>query len=122
MAFEELLNHKCNIYHLQKTENPIGYGLKPSLDFSYPDEPDEKKVVCHFGVESLEASVKQEQPQNVLREKIKLTLPIDTDIRINDKVVDCDSKFEYTAEKPVKVRNHHIYVYIKRTKEQEALT
>ncbi|MBE6845038.1 MAG: DUF3599 family protein [Ruminococcus sp.] len=121
MAFEELLNHKCNIYHLRKTEKSVGYGLKPSLNFSYPEEPDEKDVTCHFGIESFEASVKQEQPQNVLREKIKLMLPFDTDIQINDKVIDCDSKFEYTAEKPVKVRNHHIYVYIKRTKEQEAL-
>ena len=121
MAFIDLLDHKCNIYHLKKTEKSPGFGLQPSEVFDYPENPDEKEVICHFGVESLETSVEQKNPQNVLREKIKLTLPIETDIRINDKIVDCESGLEYTAERPKPVRNHHIFVYIKRTKEQEAL-
>lgn len=121
MAFEELLDHRCDIYHLHKTENSMGYGLPSSETFDYPEKPDESNVICHFGVESLDAGVEQKQPQNVLHERIKLTLPIGTDIRINDRIVDCESKLEYTAEKPHKIRKHHIYVYIMRTHEQEAL-
>lgn len=121
MAFKDLLDHKCDIYHLIKTKKSPGFGLQSSDVFSYPEKPDEKEVACHFGVESLETSVEQKNPQNVLREKIKLTLPIGTDIRINDKIVDCKSGLEYTAERPRNIRGHHIFVYIKRTKEQEAL-
>ena len=121
MSLENLLNHKCDIYHLSKTKKSPGFGLQPSIVSGYPDKPDEKGVICHFGVESLETSVTQKNPQNILQEKIKLTLPVGTDVRINDKIVDCESGLEYTAERPKPIRNHHIFVYIKRTKEQEAL-
>lgn len=121
MSIEKLLDHKCNIYHLRKTQKSPGFGLPPSEAFDYPEKPDEKEIICHFGIESLDTRTEQKNPQNVLQEKIKLTLPIGTDIRINDKIVDCESGLEYMAERPKPVRNHHIFVYIKRTKEQEAL-
>ena len=121
MAFLDLLDHKCDIYHLSKTKKSPGFGLQPSEVSEYPKKPDEKGVICHFGVESLETNVTQKNPQNVLQEKIKLTLPVGTNVRINDKIVDCESGFEYTAERPKTIRNHHIFVYIKRTKEQEAI-
>lgn len=121
MAFEKLLDHTCDIYHLRKTESVMNYGLPLSESFDYTDAPDEKSVPCHFGVESLDTDVTQKNPQNVLHERIKLTLPYGTDIRINDKVIDCASNLEYTAERPRNIRNHHIFVYIKRTKTQEAL-
>ncbi|MGN1480751.1 DUF3599 family protein [Porcipelethomonas sp.] len=121
MAIEDLLDHKCDIYHLKKINKSVGFGLSESISFEYGDIPDLKNVICHFGVESLDSSVEQKAPKNILNEKIKLTLPIGTDIRINDKVVDCNSGLEYTAERPRNIRNNHIFVYIKRTKEQEAL-
>lgn len=121
MSLEKLLDHRCDIYHLKESENPVGYGLPSSKSFAYHDKPDEKAVPCHFGIESLDAGTEQKNPQNILHEKIKLTLPFGTDIRINDKVVECGTGLEYTAEKPRNIRNHHIFVYIKRTKEQEAL-
>lgn len=121
MAFEKLLDHTCDIYHLKKNNNSIGYGLPDSAGFSYSDKPDIKALKCHFGVESLDTDVTQKNPQNVLHERIKLTLPYGTDIRINDKVVDCASGLEYTAERPRNIRNHHIFVYVSRRKEQEAL-
>lgn len=121
MAIEDLLDHKCNIYHLQKSEKSVGFGLPDSEEFGYSKDPDLKNVICHFGIESLDGKTEQKNPQNVLNEKIKLTLPIGTDIRINDMVVDCDTGYEYTAEKPRNIRNHHIFVYVKRTKSQEAL-
>ncbi len=121
MSLENLLDHKCDIYHLNKSKSTVGYGLSDSVSFKYKDIPDLKNVICHFGVESFDSSVEQKNPQNVLTERIKLTLPMGTDIRINDKIIDCSTGLEYTAEKPRNIRNHHIFVYIKRTKEQEAL-
>lgn len=121
MSFDGLLNHKCDIYHLVKSDVTVGYGLPSSPAFDYPIEPDEPEISCHFGIESLDSEVAQKNPQNVLREKIKLTLPIGTDIRINDKVVDCATGLEYTAERPRNIREHHLFVYVHRVKEQEAL-
>lgn len=40
MSLENLLNHSCNIYHLQKGGDSPGYGLAASPTFSYPEEPD----------------------------------------------------------------------------------
>ncbi len=53
--------------------------------------------------------------------RIKLVLPIGTDIRLNDRIVNCDTGYEYTAEIPQNIQNHHIYVYIKRTERQRPL-
>ena len=121
MALADFLDHKCDIYHLIQSKDSPGYGLPDSPVFNYNNKPDEKEIPCHFGIESLDAETEQKQPQNILREKIKLTLPAGTNIRINDRIVDCNSGLEYTAERPRNIRGQHIFVYIKRIKEQEAL-
>ena len=116
MAIEDLLDHRCDIYHLKKSEKTVGYGLPSSSSFEYPEKPDEKEIPCHFGVESFGtgSGTEQKQPQNILSEKVKLTLLCGTDIRINDKIIDRDSGLEYIAEKTRNIRNHHIFVYVKR--------
>lgn len=125
MAIEDFFDHKCDIYHLKKSTNSPGYGLPESASFSYPDTPDEPKVNCHFsvmfGTNITRNAVHQEQPINKYDIGIKLTLPMGTDVRINDKIVDCDSGFEYTAEQPRNIRNHHTFVYVKRTETQQPL-
>lgn len=85
MSLENLLDQKCDIYHLKESEKSVGYGLPGSQSFVYPDKPDVSNVICHFGIESLDTGTEQQQPQNILHERIKLTLPSGTDIRINDK-------------------------------------
>ena len=121
MSLEALLNHTCDIYHIQKEGKSPGFGLAASPSFSYPEEPDIKKQACHFGVKPANVTTTQTAPANLLEAKTKLTLPIGSDVRINDKIVDCATRLEYTAEQPVNVRNHHIFVYIKRNTGQEAL-
>ena len=61
MSFENLLDHKCDIYHLNESEKAVGYGLPDSQSFGYPDKPDEESVPCHFGVESLDAETEQKR-------------------------------------------------------------
>lgn len=121
MSLEALLNHTCDIYHIKKGGKSPGYGLAASPSFDYPEEPDIKGQTCHFSVKTHNATITQTAPANLLESKIKLTLPIGTDVRLNDKIVECATGLEYTAEQPVNVRDHHIFVYIKRNKGQEAL-
>ena len=121
MSLESLLNHTCDIYHIEEGDASPGFGLEASPSFSYPQQPDISGQPCHFGVKTQSVTVTQTAPANLLDVKTKLTLPIGTDVRLNDKIVDCATKLEYTAEQPVNVRNHHIFVHLKRTGEQQAL-
>lgn len=121
MSLEALLNHTCDIYHIQKEGKSPGFGLASSPSFSYPTEPDIKAQPCHFGVKFHNVTITQTEPANMMDAKIKLTLPLGTDVRLNDKIVDCASGLEYTSEQPVNVRNHHLFVYIKREGDQKAL-
>lgn len=114
MSLEALLNHTCDIYHAIESEETPGYGLPSSPIFSYPEEPDISGVECHFGVRSATVTVTQTAPANLMDAKIKLTLPLGTDVRLNDKIVDCATGHEYTAEQPINIRNHHLFVYIKK--------
>ena len=111
MAFEDFLDHLCNIYHDREAQVTPGYGLPASPSFSYPD----------FGVKSQSVTITQTAPANLMDAKIKLTLPAGTDVRRNDKIVDCMTGLEYTAEQPINIRGHHVFVYIKRTGGQKAL-
>lgn len=121
MALEDFFDHYCDIYHIDEKEASPGYGLAASPSFSYPTEPDIKAQNCHFGVRSQSVTVTQTAPANLMDAKIKLTLPAGTDIRINDKIVDCDTGLAYTAEQPRNIRGHHLFVYIKKTEGQKPL-
>jgi len=121
MSLEFLLDHTCNIYHIRADALSPGYGLAASPSFSYPEEPDIAGQVCHFGVKTRNVTITQTAPANLMDAKIKLTLPIGTDVRLNDKIVDCATGLEYTTEQPVNVRGHHLFVYIKREGEQKII-
>jgi hypothetical protein len=121
MALEDFFDHKCNIYHIIKGEATPGYGLPASPSFSYAAEPDISEQECHFGVKSQSVTIVQLEPQKAIDAKIKLTLPAGTDIRLNDKIVDCDTGLEYTAEIPHNIRGHHIFVYIKKEEAQKPI-
>lgn len=121
MSLEALLDHTCDIYHIVEGEKSPGYGLPASPSFSYPAEPDISGQSCHFGVRSQSVTVTQTTPANIMDAKIKLTLPTGTDIRLNDKIVDCATGLEYTAEQPRNIRGHHLFVYIKMKGEQGQL-
>lgn len=114
MAIEDLFDHKCNIFHLQSESGKRGYGLPDSRNFRYSDVPDISDQPCHFSVRNGTLVVVQGEPQKDLNASLKLSLPIGTDIRINDKIVDCDTGFEYEAEVPRSIRGHHIVVQVHR--------
>lgn len=120
--FENFFNHKCNIYHIALEKEQIGYGFSESdTNFKYPDTPDIKNQRCHFHNKSNSVSLNQKEPDNNLMITRKLSLPIDTDIRTNDKIVDCDTGLEYTAILPNNIKGHHKSVVLTRTTRQAVL-
>ena len=121
MSLENLLDHTCDIYHIIEEGKSPGYSLPASPSFSYPKEPDISGTICHFGVRSSNVTVTQTEPANLMDAKIKLTLPAGTDVRLNDKIIDCNTGFEYTAEQPRNIRGHHIFVYVKMIGEERHL-
>jgi len=121
MSFTGLLDHKCDIYHIKAQSKSPGYGLPSSPAFSYAEEPDEKDVPCHFGVRNSNVTVAQKDPQAVRIATVKLALPAGTDVRLNDKIIDCETGYEYTAEIPRNIRGHHVTIIVKPTGQQELL-
>lgn len=120
---EDLFDHECKIFHVQTTSSSPGYGLPTGSDvkYGYGSTPDIAKVSCHFGVKNSNITIVQGEPQNDMDARIKLTLPIGTDVRLNDKIVSLETGLEYTAEQPRNIRDHHIIVYIKRMEKQKPL-
>lgn len=121
MAFEDLLDHLCDIYHNREEQKTPGWGLPASPSFSYPEEPDISEQKCHFGVKSQSVTITQTAPANLMDARIKLTFPAGTDVRLGDKIVDCATGLAYTAEQPIDIRGHHVFVHIKRIGGQKAL-
>lgn len=114
MALKDFFDHTCDIYHIRKKETSPGYGLPTSPDFHYPNMPDLSGIPCHFEVKSQSVTISQNQPLNLMDASIKLVLPTGTQVRLNDKIVDCETGYEYTAEVPHNIRGHHVFVWIRK--------
>lgn len=112
MAFEDLLEQKCNIYHLGKIVTDMGYGITKE-DYGYPDTPDLENIPCHLNVEA-SANLEQTEVENEYIYTGKPQLPVGTDVRINDRIIDVSTGLEYYAQVPRNIRNHHIVVMVQR--------
>lgn len=114
MAFEDSLNHRCNIYRLVKKSEKQNYSLPDMDTFKYNDIPSETDIPCHFCYGSAFGSLKQQEPQNINDEQIKLVFGMCEEIQKNDKIEDCQTGLFYIAGIPVSVRNHHKFVILTR--------
>lgn len=112
MSFENLLDHRCAIYHMKKEGKNLGYGITGET-FVYPEEPDVADVPCHFNVLDT-GTLNQTEDANEYTTVGKVNLPYGTDVRVNDKVVDLGSGITYYAEIPRNIRNHHVIVQVQR--------
>ncbi len=125
MSFNRFLNHTCSIYHIQKKDSQLCYGLSNNNEFTYNYEPNTENAKCHFEIKDVEATLTQGEPINALSRTNKLTLPLDTDIKINDKVIDTTLNnptcgMEFTVSFIYKVQEHHIVALLYRLNIQEA--
>ena len=117
MAIEDFFDHTCNIYHLQNEDIEIGYGIKDKKYF-YNYTADIENVQCHFYIKTPEQFIHND-PQPSVTGRIKLALPIGTDIRTNDKVINNVTGLGYIAEVVHNIREHHIMVYLFRDDEDK---
>lgn len=116
MAFDDLLDHKCAIYHLKdkKDGKTLGFGIEDT-DFYYDKIPDLDNIPCHFNVKNSGiGSMEQTEDANEYIMVGKLQLPLGTEVYVNDKIVDLGTGLIYTAEIPRNIRDHHIMVQIQR--------
>lgn len=97
---------------MKKDSKSLGYGIVED-SFSYPAEPDETDIPCHFNVSDT-GTLEQTEDANEYTVVGKLNLPFGTDVRVNDKIVDLGSGIIYYAEIPRNIREHHIIVQIQR--------
>ena len=113
MAIENLFNHRCSIYHLVEETTSPGWGLPGQSTYYYPAAPDLSGVPCHFN-EGAGTQMIQQEPFNTYLYTGKLNLPLGTDIRLNDKIVNEANGLEFTAQVPQDIRGHHMTVQIQR--------
>ena len=121
MAFEDFLDHTCNIFHAVKSEKTPGFGLPGAPSFHYEDAPDIAALPCHFHVSGFSPSFAEMEPNTNMTVTEKLSLPTGTDVWLNDKIVDLATGVEYTAGVPRNIRGHHIVVQLHRREVQKAL-
>lgn len=112
MSYEDLLDHECNIYHVESEETSLGFGLTTE-EFQYPDKPDAENVRCHFNVNRSE-NLQQTDTANVYTVNGKVNFALGTDVRVNDKIVDLSNGLEYICEIPKQIRNHHLIAIVHR--------
>lgn len=112
--FEDFLNHTCDIFHLVEQPSTEDYGIKVAKQSVYEKEPSEKDVPCHFHIQSDGIKLIQEEPYRRLSGEIKVSLPIGTNIRKNDRVQSKETGLCYLADVPRNIREHHIIVQVRR--------
>lgn len=112
--FEDFFNHTCDIFHLVEQASTKDYGIKVAKQYVYEKEPSEKDVPCHFHIQSDTLKIVQKEPYSILSGEVKLSLPIGTDIRKNDRVQSKETGLCYYADVPRNIREHHIIVQVRR--------
>lgn len=111
---EDFFDHTCDIYHLVIKSDDRGYGLPEQSTFAYGTTPDISKSKCHFHIMHESTRISQEEPEKKLESRMKLSLPIGTEVKLNDKVVFLETGLAYTAEIPRDIRGNHISVWVHR--------
>ncbi|GAB2558224.1 DUF3599 family protein [Gracilibacillus alcaliphilus] len=115
MSYESLLTDTCNIYHLKSRASGGEWGIPSDdrqQDHYYADDPDVSDQACYFVEKS--QSITQGDPNNEIFQTYHVHFPIEADIRLNDKVV--WDGIILKAQKPRKIKDHHIEVNLARRK------
>lgn len=112
--FEDFLNDRCDIFHLEEQSITIGYGIE-ATGISLPaTEPVAKDVPCHFHNKTNTLRIVQNELYSSLEGEVKLSLPFGIDIHENDLVINKKTGIRYRADVPKDIHGHHITVMLKR--------
>lgn len=121
MAIENFFTDRCDIYRSEPKLISPGYALPAAPKPNHTQTPDLENVPCCFCIKGSRENISRADPMMNYEADIQLDVPAGTDIRLNDKVVDLATGFEYKAGKPHDIRGHHITVQVKRYGLGEAL-
>lgn len=121
--YNDFLNDRCNIYHLQLKSQSLGFGIEDeSVKMEYSAEPDLADVPCHFNRHGLFEGLTETNASRVYHGVSKVQFPLGTDIRMNDRIEDIATGTTYTASVPWIVgRSHHIAVQVTRMAQESRL-
>ena len=116
MAWEDFLNHRCDIYHLADARGAGVFGVKAAPRLVPEKEPSEKGVRCHFHLRQHDLlRLAQNEPETSVEGEVKCSIEIGTDIRENDTVYSHEDGLRYRAGVPRTVaHDHHIVVTLYR--------
>lgn len=116
MAWEDFLNHSCDIYHLVDAGETGAYGIRAAEQLVPEDVPSETGVRCHFHIKQNDLlRLAQHEPETSVEGECKCSLEAGTDIRENDIVYSYEDGLRYRAGIPRNVsHDHHIVVTLYR--------
>lgn len=105
--FEDFLDGKCNIYHVEDATPKPAYGIETKSIKAPGKTAVLTEVPCHFHIKTNSLRIVQNEPHSSVDGEEKLTLPFGTDIRKNDIVEDCSTGLKYRAGLPRAIHNNH---------------
>ncbi|MGX5574117.1 DUF3599 family protein [Bacillus toyonensis] len=105
MSLQGMFVHQCDIYHLQKTEQPGKYGQPGETIYSYNEIPEIAGQSCYFAenVATARPDTIQSAPNQLNTEGIRVLFMPGTDIKHNDKVVKKNTNVTYYIRNPFPV-------------------
>ncbi|MBE7128092.1 DUF3599 family protein [Bacillus mycoides] len=101
MSLYGMMVHECDIYHLQKKEQPGKYGQPGETVYSYNETPDIAEQGCYF-VENTTTSI-QSVPNQLNNQEIRVLFMPDADVKHNDKAIKKDTYVTYYIRNPIPV-------------------
>ncbi|MEX0134924.1 DUF3599 family protein [Bacillus nitratireducens] len=125
MSLQGMFIHECDIYHLQKKEQPGKYGQPGETVYYYNETPDIAEKSCYFAenVATAAPDTIQSSPNQLNTEQIKVLFIPGTDVRHNDKVNKKNTNVTYYIRNPFPVVHpltgevYHIKAIAERKKE-----
>ena len=105
MSLQGMFIHECDIYHLQKKEQPGKYGQPGETVYSYNETPDIAGQSCYFAenVATAAPDTIQSSPNQLNMEQMKVLFMPGTDVRHNDKVIKRNTNITYYIRNPFPV-------------------
>ncbi|WP_434814504.1 DUF3599 family protein (plasmid) [Bacillus tropicus] len=105
MSLQGMFVHECDIYHLQKKEQPGKYGQPGEIVYSYNESPDIVGQSCYFAenVAVARSTAIQSAPNQLNEQHTRVLFMPGTDIKHNDKVIKKNTNVVYYIRNPFPV-------------------
>lgn len=111
---ENLLIYKCDVYHLKESTKTASYGLPGEKQYVYDPSANIKDAKCYYYGAS--PQFVPSQPGQSVTLTYKMIFPINTDVRLRDKII--LNGMTFILEQPFPIRNDHIEVMAKRVEHE----